>query len=178
MRDTKVITGHLAVRPATLEYVQWREFLAKKQPIQIPGRSPVASFLQTQLSFCVLFHSEGFFPPPPAPQLTGFTCHLPFEVHGSLATEHIFQLLDFTAARFEEFIVSLMWDDLTREIINGKHAKQHEKTIVENFLRERHLEDHIQWDAAVKAIYRLRKGRDIPTFRGYSRFTQPQAIAV
>ena len=168
MRDQ--LQGQIAVRPSTLAYIKWREFLPETTHMQLPGKTPFASFLSTQLSLCVLFHSEGFFPPPPAPLLTGFTARLPFEASGILATERIFQLIDFAAARLDSFCYDLMYDDLIREIICGKYAKAHEKTIVEDFLRDRNLEDDIQWDAAIKAVYRIRKGRDIPSFRGNVRF--------
>jgi hypothetical protein len=174
MRAEKILKGHIAVRPSTLQYIRWREFLPEQSSLSIPGKTPFASFLTTQFSFCAMFHSEGFFPPPPAPQLNGFTARLPFECHGSLATENIFQLINFTAARLDDFCYDLMYDDLIREIICGKYAKGHEKTIVEDFLRDRGLEDNIQWDAAIKAVYRIRKGRGITSFRGHARF----AIAV
>lgn len=170
MRD-KILRGQLAVRPSTLHYIRWREFLDEGAPLRIPGKTPFASFLTAQLSFCVLFHSEGFFPPPPAPVLNGFTERLPFEITGPLASEDIFQLIDHTAAKLDDFCYDLMYDDLIREIICGKHARAHEKTIVENFLRERGLEDDVQWDAAIKAVYRIRQGRNIPSFRGHTRFS-------
>lgn len=175
MRDSlTTLSGHIAVRPSTLAYIKWREYLDANTPLLLPGRTPFASFLTTQFSLCAMFHSEGFFPPPPAPALSGFTARLPFELSGSLATHNIFQLIDFAAARLDTFCYDLMYDDLIREIILGKHQKAQEKTIVEDFLRDRGLEDDIQWDAAIKAVYRIRKGRDIPSFHGYSRF----AIAV
>lgn len=170
MRE-QTLLGQIAVRPATLQYVCWREHLAEGQPISIPGKTPFSSFLTIQFSFCVMFHTEGFFPPPPAPTLTGYTARLPFEVSGALANTDIFQLIDFTAAKLDEFCYNLMYDDLIREIINGKYAQAHEKTIVENFLRERGLEDHVQWDAAIKAVYRIRQGRNFPSFRGHTRFS-------
>jgi hypothetical protein len=171
------LRGHIAMRPAALQYVRWREYLRPDQQMQIPGRSPVSMFLQTQFSFCVLFHSEGFFPPPPAPQLKGFTDRLTFELHGPLATEQVFQLIDFTAARLDEFVTSMLYDDLIREIICGKMSGQHEKTIVENYLRETGLEDDISWDAAIKKLYRDRKERNLPSFRGHTHLKR-MALAV
>lgn len=174
MREQQsTLKGHIAVRPYVLEYIRWREHLTGDMPLQLPGKTPFASFLSAQFSFCVLFHSEGFFPPPPAPALAGFTERLVFECRGALATEHIFQLINHVAAKLDAFCYDLLYDDLIREIIFGKHAKFHEKTIVENFLRERNLEDHIQWDAAIKAVYRVRQGRDLPSFRGHTKFNNP-----
>jgi hypothetical protein len=92
---------------------------------------------------------------------------LPFEISGPLANYDVFCILDKVARHLDDFIPAIMQEEVLARVTVGHNIGLSEKIIIEEFLTESGLFDHIDYEALKKRQQRFRSAR---SYVNYNRF--------
>lgn len=164
----ETIVGKLPIRPQYRRFIEWRENLTADAPLQLPGKSPVCIFIEATLHTGLAlmeYPRKKEFPYYEIVETYGDS--LPFTITGPLANYDVFAILDKVARHLDDFIPSIMQEEVLARVTVGHNIGLSEKIIIEEFLTETGLFDHIDYEALKKRQQRFRSAR---SYVNYNRF--------
>lgn len=152
------ITGQIPMVPDLKKYLQRRENIEEDAPLIFPGKSIIKLYLSS-----IIFEEKGV-QRDSLDEISKehYTVKQKFEIHG---TNCEWGDLFYTPSRivhFNTFVRSCMLEDLTFQTIINFQKGINEKETIYNFLDFYELEQ--PFDTIKKAVYRLRKDRDLDIF--------------
>jgi hypothetical protein len=160
---TDTLSGYMPVRPKVLRFVEWRENLTYGQPLELPGKSPICMFLQSQMLLAfrtidipALRRHNPF---PVSVEKLGERLHL--VLRGHYANPDIFLLLPEIARNFDTFLPSLISEEVLSRTQIGFQFGLSGQMIIDEFLTEVGLDDLIESDAMIKDQFRFRARRKL-----------------
>lgn len=160
------------IRPHLLRYIQYRENLHGRQPLPVPGMSPLSIALGWHIC-----KKKAYYLDPLDDLYRSHTSTLYFEVTPSMFAQNQRFVSATGLRRYEEFVSRSLTDHLLLLMLLAKAQRRAGKEVIEDFLRQSGLDDFIDFDAAKKAVFRLRAHRKLPPLWGHVQVRwQPEQL--
>lgn len=164
-RHVAEYSGMLPVRPDMLAFIQWRENIAPGQAIRLPGHGAIS----TQLANIIEFGKYMYFPGANrmAPENEDLTAKLKFVADPGLIDCSFFEYADLVAHYFNQYLYKYWLDCMATFVQSAVFYAPglDSKDILSDFQRQTGVDMYREFDADIKAYYRLRLSRNQVTPR-------------
>lgn len=162
LADRPHLLGGMPIRPHLLRFIQFRENLHGRDPLTVPGMSPLSVALGWQIC-----KKKAYYADPVDALYRTHTAVLRFQVSPSMYSDNLRFVSASGVRRYEEFVSRCLTDHMLFLFTQAKAQRRPGKDVIEEFLLQSGLDDFIDFDAAKKAVFRLRVHRKLPPLRGH-----------
>lgn len=168
MHQNISVAGYFPIDPALLKYLEWRDAIPPNVPVEVPGRTGIASLIEALVGWVFVFCDERGMRYPDPVITDRFEARLYFNLRGPLARHEVFYFADRLAIQINKVLYQEAQADIIRLVMEGKKRKKQEKDTIDQFLRLTGMDEHWDFEAVKKAQYRARQDRGGVQVRGYS----------
>lgn len=158
---SEAITGVMPIRTPHRRFIEWRENLNAGESLDLTRNTPICLFITAQLRMGLsLMDWPRKCPDVEFPEVVEhYEDQMPFSLTGKLAHFDVFHLLPLVARRLEEFIPSIMHEEVCARVHVAHGMGLSEKLIIQEFMQEANLMDGIEFDTIKRQQQRFRSAR-------------------
>lgn len=151
------VKGYIAIRPAMLQFLRWRENLQPGDALILPGKGAISIYLSELIAFARTLYNPAN--PLEVPDLPDYTARLHFQCAGAFIDESFFDYAALVSVYFNTFLYHLWLDEVDRyravAIVYSRDRLDGQDAIAD-LLRISGMEYFDELDTAIKRNYRLR----------------------